>query len=550
MAKTPREMIMESFMGELKPRLGELEEQEAAEQEIDEQGDEDENGVNKKESDQNILVDSLRETDIQGIHYLKHDLSKDFMFQRDITKPCKLAIMLYKINEDAYKPFLEILLKKQDGILDLPTIDLKMDAFSNIKPPEESVPVEEPTSVPVEEPTSVPVEEPTSEPVEEPTSEPVEEPTSEPVEEPTSVPVEDTSLAPLEEPTSEQEQAQEPSPSSSLEQAQAQEPSSSLEQVQAQEPSLSPSLSPSLEQVQAQEPSSSLEQVQEQAPVQEPVQVQAQALEPSLEPTIGAVEVQSSESVPKQPILNETQPKMIGGNEIDMIDSDDKNNIQDDPFFDQCAQFYETITSHFQDVAKDRYKGFVKIGEDMVVAVFDYSEDIDDDVDISVPVKTMQTAIIDEIINKKKVFDMTIGETVASAFAQNPIITYILDDETKQGIDIPIAVHLCKEAPNNEYDNVFYQSEEEKTKEQAMINEPIFHEYFGSTNLFSVEPLDQTNASLIKRYATFTQNTVYLTNKEIPLQEYNHLKEKLSVCFWENDKRFISVKTTDLFVEL
>ena len=530
MAKTPRELIMESFMGELKPRLGELEEQEAAEQEIDEQGDEDENGVNKKESDQNILVDSLRESDIQGIHYLKDDLSKDFMFQRDITKPCKLAIMLYKINEDAYKPFLEILLKKQDGILDLPTIDLKMDAFSNIKPPEESVPVEEPTS------------------------EPVEEPTSEPVEEPTSVPVEDTSLAPLEEPTSEQEQAQEPSPSSSLEQAQAQEPSSSLEQVQAQEPSLSPSLSPSLEQVQAQEPSSSLEQVQEQAPVQAQAPSssleQAQALEPSLEPTIGAVEVQSSESVPKQPILNETQPKMIGGNEIDMIDSDDKNNIQDDPFFDQCAQFYETITSHFQDVAKDRYKGFVKIGEDMVVAVFDYSEDIDDDVDISVPVKTMQTAIIDEIINKKKVFDMTIGETVASAFAQNPIITYILDDETKQGIDIPIAVHLCKEAPNNEYDNVFYQSEEEKTKEQAMINEPIFHEYFGSTNLFSVEPLDQTNASLIKRYATFTQNTVYLTNKEIPLQEYNHLKEKLSVCFWENDKRFISVKTTDLFVEL
>jgi hypothetical protein len=533
---------MENFMGELKPRLGELEEQEAAEQEIDEQGDEDENGVNKKESDQNILVDSLRESDIQGIHYLKDDLSKDFMFQRDITKPCKLAILLYKINEDAYKPFLEILLKKQDGILDLPTIDLKMDAFSNIKPSEESVPVEEPTSEPLEDTSLAPLEEPTSEPSleqgeeqgqgQEQEQEPSPSSSLEQEQEPSLEQGQEPSL----EQGQEQAQAQEPSPSSSLEQEQAQAPSSSLEQEQALEPS----------------PSSSLEQeqVQEQAPVQEPVQVQAQALEQALEPTIGAVEVQSSESVPKQPILNETQPKMIGGNEIDMIDSDDKNNIQDDPFFDQCAQFYETITSHFQDVAKDRYKGFVKIGEDMVVAVFDYSEDIDDDVDISVPVKTMQTAIIDEIINKKKVFDMTIGETVASAFAQNPIITYILDDETKQGIDIPIAVHLCKEAPNNEYDNVFYQSEEEKTKEQAMINEPIFHEYFGSTNLFSVEPLDQTNASLIKRYATFTQNTVYLTNKEIPLQEYNHLKEKLSVCFWENDKRFISVKTTDLFVEL
>jgi len=542
MAKTSRELIMENFMGELKPRLGELEEQEAAEQEIDEQGDEDENGVNKKESDQNILVDSLRESDIQGIHYLKDDLSKDFMFQRDITKPCKLAILLYKINEDAYKPFLEILLKKQDGILDLPTIDLKMDAFSNIKPSEESVPVEEPTSEPLEDTSLAPLEEPTSEPSleqgeeqgqgQEQEQEPSPSSSLEQEQEPSLEQGQEPSL----EQGQEQAQAQEPSPSSSLEQEQAQAPSSSLEQEQALEPS----------------PSSSLEQeqVQEQAPVQEPVQVQAQALEQALEPTIGAVEVQSSESVPKQPILNETQPKMIGGNEIDMIDSDDKNNIQDDPFFDQCAQFYETITSHFQDVAKDRYKGFVKIGEDMVVAVFDYSEDIDDDVDISVPVKTMQTAIIDEIINKKKVFDMTIGETVASAFAQNPIITYILDDETKQGIDIPIAVHLCKEAPNNEYDNVFYQSEEEKTKEQAMINEPIFHEYFGSTNLFSVEPLDQTNASLIKRYATFTQNTVYLTNKEIPLQEYNHLKEKLSVCFWENDKRFISVKTTDLFVEL
>jgi hypothetical protein len=145
---------------------------------------------------------------------------------------------------------------------------------------------------------------------------------------------------------------------------------------------------------------------------------------------------------------------------------------------------------------------------------------------------------------------MTIGENVANTFKQNPIIAYILDDETKQGIDVPIVVHLCKEAPNNEYDNVFYESEEEKTKGHSMVNDPVFHEYFGSTNLFSVEPLDQNNMSLIKRYATFTQNTVYLTNKEIPLQEYNHLKEKLSVCFWENDKRFISVKTTDLFVEL
>jgi hypothetical protein len=227
----------------------------------------------------------------------------------------------------------------------------------------------------------------------------------------------------------------------------------------------------------------------------------------------------------------------------------DENSVED-PFFEQCSQFYQTITSLSNDIAKYTYKGFVEVGENMIIAVFDHTQHADDQTDPTKPKIPLHTAIIDEIVNHKKVVDTPINENVSTTFAEHPILQYILDEETGQGIDIPIVAYLCKEAPNNDYDNVFYESEEEKQGEHSVVQESIFHDVLGTTNLFSREPLEQTNLSLIKRFATFTQNTVYLLNKEIPLIEYSHIKEKLSIFFWENENEFISVKTTDLFVEL
>uniref|UniRef100_A0A6C0D359 Uncharacterized protein n=1 Tax=viral metagenome TaxID=1070528 RepID=A0A6C0D359_9ZZZZ len=580
MAKTPRDLIIESFMGEIKPVIGELEQEELGEEEheLDEEYvDGEKREVDALKSD--IILDSIRESDVQEINYLKDDpLSRDFMFQRDITKPCKLGIMLYNINDDAYKPFLEILLKKQDGVLDFPTIDLDMEAFSKVVPVIEEEKAEENIAVAEVLPAEVPSPEQTS-PEQTSPEQTSPEQTSPEQTSPEQTSPEQTSPEQTspEQTSPEQTSPEQTSPEqTSPEQTSPEQtsPEQTFMQSLAQPSPIQSSAKPEqvLEQyaqpealVQEQTPAQEQTptQVQEQMPVQTPVQTIAQPPVQSIaqtppvqtpaQPPVQTpaqpppqMPVQTPAQTPAQPPPQtppqtqenplEQMPKQFGG----------EDPLQDDPFFEQCVQFYQQITSLSVDVAKHTYKGFVKVGDDMVIAIFDHTEYTDENETTS----SMQTVTIYEIINKKPIFDMTLSENVFNAFIENPIITYILDDETRQGIDIPIVVYLCKEAPNNEYDNVFYESEDEKRKQRTLVNTPVFHEYFGTTNLFSMNPLDQTNLNLIKRFATFTQNTVYLLNKEIPLQEYKYIKEKLSVCFWENENEFLSVKTTDLFIEL
>uniref|UniRef100_A0A6C0ASJ6 Uncharacterized protein n=1 Tax=viral metagenome TaxID=1070528 RepID=A0A6C0ASJ6_9ZZZZ len=522
MAKTPRELIMEKFMGELPPMIGELEENaEIADDTSVVDEDEENMDSTEKGKDEHIDVDTLKESDVQEIHYLKDEpLSKDFGFQRDFSKAYKLGVLLYKINSESYKPFLEFLLKSQDNTVDIPLFDLNMEAFTE----QPLVPTQEPSQQLVQGPSLEPTLEPEQQPSLEPTRQLVQEPEQQPSLEPTQQLVQEPEQQPSQEPT--QQLAQEP------EQPPSQEPTQQLVQEPEQHPSLEPIQA---EQQPTQEP--------EQQPTQEPIQAEQQPTqEPEQQPTQEPEQQLTQELDEKKKLEQEQKQKELFGGD----DSDES----DDPFFRQCAKYYESLTSQPFDKARNKYKGFVELDNNIIIAVFDHTDEDETVEDKTIPANSMTTAIVDEIVNKKKVLDLTVGENMIKTLEQHPILQYILNDETSGAIDIPIVVYICKEAPDSSYDNVFYESEEEQNREHSMIYEPIFHEQFGSTHVFSKEPLDENNQHLIKRFATFTQNTVYLLNKNIPLGEYSHLKEKLSVCFWENDSEFFSVKTTDLFIEL
>jgi hypothetical protein len=121
---------------------------------------------------------------------------------------------------------------------------------------------------------------------------------------------------------------------------------------------------------------------------------------------------------------------------------------------------------------------------------------------------------------------------------------------SSNAVEIPLSVYIC-ESNNNEQINSYYdETFEEKT--ESLINQRIIHPIFGSTYLFTTQPLEYNNLSKIKRFALFSNSVIYLLNKDIPIDEYKsqQINEYTGICFYEDNSEFWSIKDSNLFIEL
>jgi hypothetical protein len=222
-------------------------------------------------------------------------------------------------------------------------------------------------------------------------------------------------------------------------------------------------------------------------------------------------------------------------------DGFDQEDI-DKLFFEKISNILKSTTNLSPETTNDKYKGFIKI-ENKYVAVFDFTETGFEESEGSL------WGIVDEIVNKKRILDIPVQEYIHNLFYENPFMKYI-NNSSGLAIEIPIIVYICEET-NGSYDNSYYNVDETRENTTSLIDKRTNHEIFGSSYLFTSDPLNYNNLSKIKRFALFTSTSIYLLNDNVGfLPEYKLLRDYEMICFKENESEYWSVKKSALFFEL
>jgi hypothetical protein len=248
--------------------------------------------------------------------------------------------------------------------------------------------------------------------------------------------------------------------------------------------------------------------------------------------------------------------ELIEGNEkiepveddgLESIDAETLGDGVEDVFMDACSQF---LKEKIGMDSTQQYKGFVEAGETLF-AVFDVT-----DIDI-IPTNPLNNwAISDEIINKKKVFDVQIEDSVIQMFNENRVLMNIKDKDRKD-VANPIISYLCKNSSEG-YENVYYKEEESSHNTVSILNTKVDHPFFHSGYLFSTEPIFfYTEFSKIKRYALLIDGSLLVENGDTPIAEYKtqegavpEYSQYECIGFKENSRDYWLAKSRTIFTEL
>jgi hypothetical protein len=147
-------------------------------------------------------------------------------------------------------------------------------------------------------------------------------------------------------------------------------------------------------------------------------------------------------------IENTTPFQKMNSISYDTIDEiDDSNEIDsvcdevEMEFFNQCSKFAQDVVFLSDNVLKERYLGFIE-KDDILYIVFDTTN-----INILENIHTNSKdgyfiGIIDEIINRKKIFETPINEKIINLFESSPLLKNIYDYNNKETI-VPKLVYLC-----------------------------------------------------------------------------------------------------------
>jgi len=213
----------------------------------------------------------------------------------------------------------------------------------------------------------------------------------------------------------------------------------------------------------------------------------------------------------------------------------------DDVFLDQCNQFFQEVTGSPIDSNTTFYKGFLEKDENIFI-VFDVSE-------VENHGLTGVWTILDEIINKKSVFNITVSTLVTNLFAENKVLVNI-KNEDGENLPIPQVLYLCNKN-EGQIENVYYDTDAlservPPTMLSSLIHQRVEHPTLKNIYLFSETILSQEISPLnIKRYALFIDPT-----SRFDLTKGEPVPSQSVVGFSENEVNFWSVKSPKYFVEL
>lgn len=165
-------------------------------------------------------------------------------------------------------------------------------------------------------------------------------------------------------------------------------------------------------------------------------------------------------------IENTTPFQKMNSIAYDSIDDNNDNNDIDSvcdevetEFFNQCSKFAQEVVFLSDNVLKERYLGFIE-KDDILYIVFDTTN-----INILENIHTNSKdgyfiGIIDEIVNRKKIFETPINEKIIDLFESSPLLKNIYDYNNTETI-VPKLVYLCVDQDSED------QTESDETNQTA-----------------------------------------------------------------------------------
>jgi CubicO group peptidase (beta-lactamase class C family) len=221
-----------------------------------------------------------------------------------------------------------------------------------------------------------------------------------------------------------------------------------------------------------------------------------------------------------------------------------ENAVETDNFlYEQGSQYIKKYLVNTTDIGHECYKGFVESAGNIYL-FFDIT-----DIELTNEFSDNHTnCIIDELVNKKRVLDLPVGDATSSLFATNHKLIYVYHDKTHKPSHYPIRVYLC-ESINDEYANVKYVDAGDKST-VSMISDKVNDQVVGNGYLFTSTALDVSETPSLKRYALFHHNATYVLHEPFIISEYDLITDNTCVCFLSEGVEYWSVKNMDLFLEI
>ena len=190
------------------------------------------------------------------------------------------------------------------------------------------------------------------------------------------------------------------------------------------------------------------------------------------------------------------------------VDDDSEYSSKHIYFQNECSKYILQFAIPFdEDSIEKMYKGFVK-SKDFENTIYVFFDLTSFSINNTKP-ETYFLSTIDEIINKHQSNMLTIVPSVYNIFYQIPD-TMTIKNKWGKRIPIPFVLYPCVLSESG-YTNTFHNSDfQDETI--SIIDERINNPYFGSIYLFSTKPLqnDTTQNKLLKRYAVFCTNPIYI----------------------------------------
>lgn len=183
--------------------------------------------------------------------------------------------------------------------------------------------------------------------------------------------------------------------------------------------------------------------------------------------------------------------------------NDDENTTKQVFFQNECMKhllkFIEPLEGNNDEPTPSfpQFQGFIqhKVQEDSIYVFMN--------IDNFQPKKGL-FGVMDEIVNQHSILNRTIAPHVYQLFYEYPSLIHI---KNKWGnrVEFPTILYRCT-YENGNYQNI--QSEDDDT--MSIIDDRIEHPILGNSFIFSCEPIDESNASTLKRYIGFLEDPLYL----------------------------------------
>ena len=183
--------------------------------------------------------------------------------------------------------------------------------------------------------------------------------------------------------------------------------------------------------------------------------------------------------------------------------NDDENTTKQVFFQNECMKhllkFIEPLEGNNDEPTPSfpQFQGFIqhKVQEDSIYVFMN--------IDNFQPKKGL-FGVMDEIVNQHSILNRTIAPHVYQLFYEYPSLIHI---KNKWGnrVEFPTVLYRCT-YENGNYQNI--QSEDDDT--MSIIDDRIEHPILGNSFIFSCEPIDESNASTLKRYIGFLEDPLYL----------------------------------------